>query len=234
MNLQDFINNKMDEAQMEKLTKDLIHQQLDPGKRKIWGQLLQEKYGVEREAKTKPTNRIRTLGRVLTIAASIALVVVSYLLLNKNTVPAPQRLVQEYIQELPIMADQAVARKGNFEAENLRMQANEAYTKRNFETAIGYWETLVANQDENSYDLFYLGVSYLRQKNSAPEKTIDYLTQIQQQNIELRQEINWVLSLAYLQTEQEDKAKPILENIVNKQEFMAKAAEQLLTTMEKQ
>ena len=132
------------------------------------------------------------------------------------------------------MADQAVARKGNFEEEELRMQANEAYTTRNFEAAIEYWELLVANQAENTFDLFYLGISYLRQKNSKPEKTIELLEQIQQQTTELRQEINWVLSLAYLQTEQEDKARTLLQSIVTNKEFMANSAEKLLTTLHQQ
>ena len=226
--LRDFLRNKMDDDTMEEFTGSILHQKFDEDTKTEWEQVLREQYGVQRKKKSAGFAGIFTLRRVAAVAAVVALLIVSFIVLTRNTLPEQQQVAQSYIEELPIMADQLNFRKGDVEVDQIRLSANEAYIAEDFETAITKWELLYTNQQATPYDLFYLGVSYLKQQSSEPEKTIDLLLQAQPQAPSLRQEINWVLSLAYVRFGQVDQALPILEGIVADEEYMSEAAGVLL------
>lgn len=230
--LNKFLNDEMDDEAMEEFAENILYQKFDHDKKQVWSQILKDKHGLERHQKIEQTAKVFTLRRILSIAAGIALILGVFYFVDSTGLPADQALAQSYVDELPIMADQLVARKGDFEVDKTRLKANEAYINLDFDAAVGYWNEIVNNKAETPYDLFYLGVSTLRASSSEPEKAINYLLEAQNSTPSLKHEINWLLSLAYVRSGQVEKARPILEEIVSKQEYMSKQAAELLKTLE--
>ncbi|MEL6657033.1 MAG: hypothetical protein AAFR36_11335 [Bacteroidota bacterium] len=225
--LKKYLDGDMEKDKMERLTTDLVYQQLDPVKKENWREVLRKEHGVERSKKASA--RLLSMPRLIAIAASVALLITFVLIFNnKIATPAHQELAQEYITKLPIAGDQSVIRSAE-EEDELRLQANEAYVRGDYDTAIQDWESLIASGTATQYDRFYLGASYLRNEPGNPQKAVELLTQVEA--AELQQEVNWVLSLAYLQLDDIASARPILERIVTEDAFMAAAAAQLLASL---
>ena len=230
--LRKYLNGQMEAGEMEEYTGLLIQKKFDQDQKESWGRILKDQYGVERKNATK--NKVRSLSVrwIVGIAASFLLIIVSFFIVKQSSESPSQQLADQYIETLSIMADQSVHRKGQFQEETTRIKANEAYINKDFEEAIHHWQELQLNGHANSYDLFYMGVSYLRQKKSAPEQTISLLETIKEQAPGLVQEINWVLSLAYIKSGQLDKARLQLEAIVDNEAYMDEAARKLLIALE--
>jgi hypothetical protein len=225
--LKQYSSGNMKDEDMEKITERLINQKFDKEKKDAWKQLLKEQYGIEKEALPQTSNNIVFIRRLVAVAAALGLLISAFFLF-RSPQPTYQQLADNYIEELPIMADQLVFRKGQFQEEATRISANEAYIKQNFEAAIGYWEELITNNTANNYDRFYLGVSYLRQKISQPNQAIDLLLQSKEQVPSLEQETNWILSLAYIRAGDVNNARTLLQSIVSEQAYMAEKAQELL------
>jgi hypothetical protein len=223
-----FLNDEMDDEAMEEFVENIIHQKFDHEKKQAWSQILKDKHGLERKKQPDQTARVFSIRRILSIAAAIALILGAFYFIDQTSLSTDQALAQSYVDELPIMADQLVARKGDFNEDETRIKANEAYINMDFDSAVGYWTEIVNNQTDTPYDLFYLGVSTLRANPSQPKKAINFLLEAQTNAPNLRHEINWVLSLAYVRSGQIEKARPILKSIVATQEYMSEPAANLL------
>lgn len=234
MNLKDYLNDDMDDDKAEQFTTDIIFQKFDQDKRKEWAEWLKNQHNLEREIGTKPEAKLFNLRWVFAIAASITLLAAFFFLLKAPSVPAHQQLAQTYIETLPIIADPSVFRKDDSEVDAIRLAANEAYVKQEFEQAIRLWNELIDKQMEKPQDLYYLGLSNLRNKEPNTDRAIELFTEAQLQLPNLRQEINWVLSLTYVQSGQEDLAKPILRSIISSKEYKASSARELLQALENQ
>jgi hypothetical protein len=227
-NLHAFLNDEMEDEEMEQFAKEIIYQKFDEDNRAEISQILAKDYGVERNKNTNRRFRLTPLYRVIAIAASLALLIGLFFYLRDINTPKYEQLADAYIKELPIMSDQLVARKDDTNVEEIRLKANEAYIEKEFEKAVGYFNQLQDQGDINTYDQFYLGLSYLRKEAAEPQRTIALLTQVQSAIPAFQQEINWVLSLAYLKNEQEQEAVKLLQSIVAQQAYMHKSAKQLL------
>lgn len=230
-NLNAFLNDEMDDDEMEQYTKDILYQKFDEENRAELSQILAREYGVERTQNTAKRFRLKPLYQVAAVAASLALLIGLFFFLRGTSTPSYEQLATTYILDLPIMSDQLVARKDDTAVEALRLNASEAYINQDFTKAVGYYNQLIDQGAANAYDQFYLGVSYLRKSPSAPQQTIDLLTQVQADIPAFQQEINWVMSLAYLKNNQRQEAKVLLEQIVDQQAYMAKSAERLLEAL---
>ena len=229
--LDKYLNNRMTPEEMEKYTESLLHKKFDKERKAEWAKVLEEQYGVSRKQASAKNTRLHSLRWVIGVAASMLLLIVVFFLINTPSNSSSQQLADEYIQTLPIMADQLIFRKGDALKEEARIKANEAYINNNFEGAIGYWEELKLKDKANRYDQFYLGISYLRQKKSNPTQAIFLLEKAREQAPELIQETNWVLALAYLKANQLDKAYTLFQLIVDENAYMASEAKKLLDIM---
>lgn len=225
--LERFIKGDMDQSEMEQFTKEMIHQQLDAETRQRWEDALKTQYGISRES-NYPSLQSRKWKRLLVPAASLVLLVSAYLFIRKPSSIGYEQLADQYIESLPIMPDQLVFRKGAEEVAELRSDAYTFYSRAEYQKAIEAWQQLEAIDSLSTYDQFYRGTSCLRQIPANTSCTIERLISVRDQVPELSQEIDWVLSLAYLKTNELALAKPLLERIVDNSQFMDEAAQKLL------
>ena len=228
--LREYLSGQLNETEMERFTKQIIIQKFDQEKRADWTKELQEKYGVDRNKSA----RVLPLRWAIGLTAAVAIAVGVFFIFPRAQAPEYQQLAVGYVETLPIMADQLVFRKGDFLEDEVRLKANNAYLDGNFETAIEQWNLLLQDQSATPYDRFYLGISYLRQATPAPARAIVLLEQVKPEVPALRQEINWVLGLAYLMEGTVNKAEPILSTIVEREEYMSSKAAELLDALEQE
>jgi hypothetical protein len=226
--LRKYLNKELDERDFDRFTQLLVEKKFDREKKEEWARLLKDNHNIQRQnGGSSPTIR-RSLRWSLAAAATVALLIASVVFWPRTSSPNYQQLAEQYVRELPVMADQLVFRKGQFQEDASRIKANEAYIEQDFVTAIQQWELLISHQKANNYDRFYLGVSYLRTTPSQPEKALALLQEAQSTTPELRQEINWIMALAYIRTDQLTKAQSLLQTIVQNDEYMSAKAAQLL------
>ena len=230
--LDKYLSGQMNEKEISDFTEVLIQQKFDEEKRNTWSQLLKENHNLERSGKTMASKRRKIpLARMIGVAASFLLLMgLGYYIMMPST-PEYKRLSYEYVQNLPITGDPSVIRKDIIEEEDVRLKANEAYVDGDFDAAVEYWEVLLSNDTYNTRDLFYLGISYLRKENADPAACIRYLKMVQERGTNFSQEINWVISLAYIELDDIDSARPILEQIVQNDEYMSAKAVILLEAL---
>ncbi|MEM8586317.1 MAG: hypothetical protein AAGF87_18725 [Bacteroidota bacterium] len=231
--LERFIKGDMGQNEMEQFTKEMVSKQLDAETRQRWEATLRTKYGVKR--KVKPSSKLgKNRFRYFAIAASIAILIALFSWFQFSDGNTYRELTASYIEELPIMADQIVFRKGAGQVSDLRSKAYAAYSRADFDMALANWQQLAAMDSLNAYDQFYWGISCLRQTPANTACTIERLASLSNQVPELVQEIDWVLGLAYLKDNDIDKAKPLLEKIVDESQFMDELAVQLLSAIQEE
>jgi hypothetical protein len=222
--LQKYLNKELGDKDFDRFTGFLVEKKFDQEQKEEWGRLLKENHNIQRQ----PQAIRRSLRWSLAAAAAAALLIASVVFWPQTSSSGYRQLADQYVQELPVMADQLVFRKGQFQEDATRIKANEAYIEQDFPTAIEQWELLISHQKDNNYDRFYLGVSYLRADKAQPEKALTLLQEAKLTTPELRQEINWIMALAYIQTDQLQNARILLETIVQNDEYMSAKAAQLL------
>lgn len=231
--LRNYLSGNIKEEDMEHLTEQLIRQKFDQEQRQSWSQMLKEQYGVDRNAPSKKAKSLQPLRWLITAAAALALIFSAYFLLQSQQATS-QQLADDYVSNMSLMADQLVYRKGTFDVDKTRLNANEAYLNEDFKLAIQYWNSLIDNNAATDYDRFYLSISYLRNSKADAQKAIELLIQIKPGLQSLEQEINWALSLAYMRSGQLAPAQQLLESIVRDQAYMSVKAQQLLRSIKEE
>jgi len=227
-NLKKYIRGNYTEAEFETFSEQLITQKLNRDKRNEWEHKLKENYGVER---TSPFEGKTTFGKkqwiiVSSIAASLLLLVSFFFIMPAINTPAYLQAVNQQIDNLSIMGDQSVIRKGPQNVELTRKQANLAYMNKNYEKSIQLWEAMILANQATGLDFFYLALCQLQKTPPAPQKTIQTLLKAKTLNGP-EEEINWILALAYVKAEEIDKAKTLLAEIVKEKAYQATAAKEI-------
>ena len=231
--LKDYLSGNLKEEDMEHITEQLIRQKFDQEQRQAWNQILKDQYGVDRNTPSQKTKSILRLRWLIGTAAVLAIALSAYFLLQTQQ-HTYQQLADDYVENMPLMADQLVYRKGEFDVDKTRLNANEAYLEEDFKLAIQYWNELITNDAATDYDRFYLSISYLRNSRDGAQKAIDILIRIKPDLPGLEQEINWALSLAYMRSGQLPQAQELLENIVRNEAYMSAKAQKLLRSMKEE
>lgn len=224
-----FLEGDLPKDDMDKMAKDILYQKFDEESKQRWQKVLKDEYKMPPTAPLK-TASLRKYWRFAAIAASILLLVVAVVLLNNRSLTSEQ-LADRQIASLSVMADQSVFRKGDEPTEAIRIQANEAYLNKDFAQAITLWENLRTQNTANLYDSFYLAASYLRHQPSNPVRTIALLQEVEENSTILKEEIDWVLSLAYIKNQQLGLAQDQLQQIVDNQQYMKGPATEILRAM---
>ena len=228
-NLNKYTKGNYTEAEFEAFSEQLITQKLDRDKRKEWEYKLKERYGVER---TSTKENFPFFGKkpwiiISSIAASLLLLIAFFFILPAINTPKYLQATNKHIDNLSIMGDQSVIRKGTQNVELIRKQATLAYMNKDYSKSIQLWESMVNTQKATGLDFFYLALCQLRKSSPAPQQTIQALLKARSLNGP-EEEINWILSLAYIKTEELEKAKSLLSEIVNKDAYQATAAKEIL------
>lgn len=92
------------------------------------------------------------------------------------------------------------------------LDAMTAYKSGKYDTVIEQLKTLPADKQTLPYRNYFLGLSYLA--NKQPVEAVPLLTKAQAASSgKLRQKSEWFLALAYVKTNQKEKALPLLKRI---------------------
>lgn len=139
------------------------------------------------------------------VAASIVLALGSALWIVFQKTPS-EKLFAEYYE--PYRNVVAPVVRGD-DSEDIEARAFSAYEKGSFEEAVTNFETLLS-EEENSEYRFYLANSYLAlgHSQSALQQLVRYPS-----NSRFSDKIPWYRALAYLQLDDLDTAKEILQQI---------------------
>jgi len=105
--------------------------------------------------------------------------------------------------------------------------AIESYKQQKFELAI---EQIEAIPDKTNQQLLYLALNKLYSDNTEGAIT-DFNFILRSDNRIHKDEAEWFLSLAYLKSDQPEKAKPILQNIIKNDAWNANQANELLESI---
>lgn len=215
------------DEELETFSKELIIAKLDRDKRKEWEQKLKTEYAVE---KTAPKNKRRFL--LFAIAASLLLGLALFAIPYTSS-PNYLSLVDEEISNLSIMSDQSIIRKGKQDIEVLRKEASLAYVEKNYAKSIQLFGQINDSAKLTETDCFYLGLSHLKKEAANPEQTAFWLEKARALNPQrYREEIAWVLALAYLKNGEKEKAQQELKTIINDYQYKADEAKKILELLD--
>jgi len=181
------------------------------------------------EQKQSKSNKTRIIDfKFLIKAAAVVLILSSglFFLQNEISQPTTHEFAQILLDKTTVFGNAEITRKEASEVNALRKKANQAYSKNEFKTSISLYETMRKNGILTDFDQYYLSVNYLRINDF--HNAIKILSPLSQKDLTFSQEVNWFLSLSYILTLQDDKAKPILNSIVEHKSYKYKEAFRLL------
>jgi len=213
-----YLKEQLPEEEDEKITKILLTNYFDQALEKKWNHILEQKYKVIPPDKgsliiKSKKNIRRVIGWCLGAAAIILCLVIAqhdYLFLNT---PDTQELIAFHLnkKEEPLNV-----RKGEG-LEDVKMKAVTAYMKEDFPKAIQHYQTIIASENYDITDYYYLGLSHLY--NKQPSLAIQQLEQAYTMpttsNFKFKVMIEWYLALAYIQAGESESAKEYLQKIMD-------------------
>jgi hypothetical protein len=212
--------------ELESISETLIQAKFDRDKRNEWTQRLKDDYGVEKEVSQK--KRVFSFSK-LAIAAAIVCIagIVTYTIATFST-PSYETVVENYIENLISLDNHAVVTRGDATIDAQVSQAITAYKNKEYDTSIARWKVIIASGKIQGFANYNIALCYLKTTPVASQKAIQYLVEASKTKT-VREEANWALALVYLDANQKDKAKPILEEIIAKKAYKYKKAEILIT-----
>ncbi len=189
-------------------------------------QLLNKLKAIEEEfsEKSNKTKTVRLIPRrFYYIAASLAIILVSLILIFRLPEPSSRQLAQAYFNPYPTTIGSST-RSINQNHSDLDEAMNN-FEAGNFDKSIEILKTLPI--DKNEYIIqFYLANAY-QAKSSFDEAEKIYI-ELQQRGGELQDQVNWYLSLCYLEQNKTSLAKQTLQQLAEgKSSYKSKASELL-------
>jgi tetratricopeptide (TPR) repeat protein len=158
----------------------------------------------------------------LAVAASICLIVITYVVLSQE--PEPQTLFAQRFETYPNIFEPTV-RSNSDNTEDKRTRAFHAYDKADYVTASALF-TELAKEKEEAGILLLLGNANLA-LGKTEEAQNNLLTLIKNFN-ELESQAKWYLALSYLKEGKNEKAELILQELSDPQVTYSKKAKELL------
>jgi tetratricopeptide (TPR) repeat protein len=160
------------------------------------------------EARRAPVLQLKIKRHFLLAAASIALVLactftLRYIYLNQQT---PEALFESYYEpydEIAVMRD--IPTKAA-----IKNEAAMAYNERNYRKSIQLFK-IVLEKEKDEEALFYLGNAYL--SANMPLEAISTFEAYLRDFTEYQIEAKWYLSLSYLKTGKDQKARHLLQEL---------------------
>lgn len=225
-----FTDENLQGEELENFTEKFLTAKFDRDRKQRWQKILAEKHGVHPPLSKKPKSKAKVLFLWMgVIAAAIVLLFIlnpGFLQLKSSSY---QQLADNYLAK-DFFQNQDIS-KGEEDVELLKLNAVSAYNSQNFSTAIENYEKIIALNEQESEHLFFLGMSYLYDKNYA--KAIEMLSPIAaaENGSKFNLEAQWYLSLAHLKNKNPKQAKLLLE-IIKNGTWNADKASQLLEALE--
>ena len=132
-----------------------------------------------------------------------------------------------YILETQIMGNPSVMRKDDHMVEKLQMDANTAFINKRYDEASALFQKLETTGKADDTDLFYFGVSLLKNKKPDAIKALILFAKIKD-STQFSKEIKWFTALALLYQNKAEEAKPLLQSIISENGYMAEEAVKLI------
>ncbi len=208
------------EKQMETYIERLMHKDL----KSKYVKILEEKYQVRRKSRS---GRLRYLVPV-SVAASFILLFIAIQIFNHT--PSNRELAMNYILETQIMGNPSVMRKDDHMVEKLQMDANTAFINKRYDEASALFQKLETTGKADDTDLFYFGVSLLKNKKPDAIKALILFAKIKD-STQFSKEIKWFTALALLYQNKAEEAKPLLQSIISENGYMAEEAVKLIESV---
>lgn len=167
------------------------------------------------------------ISSIVKIAAIVVAILASVFLIQESFfTTTTQSFAHALLDQTNISGNPDITRKGINSASTLRREANDAYTLKDYSLAITKYEELNTQKEIESLDQFYLGICHLKTNNYS--EAIQLFSKLRaDENFETG-ENDWLLSLAYVLSNQEQKAVPILQKVITEKKYKTKEAEKLL------
>lgn len=211
--------------ELEAISEDLIQAKFDREKRAAWAQELKDTYGVERTvAESKrvfPFSKL-AIAAVLLVFAGI----VTYSIVQFSS-PSYDSVVQESIENLNTITIYEVATRGDEKVDKQVAKAYELLTNKMYEESILLWEQLISQGTAKGTAEFYVALCYLQKETPMFQEAINNLLEARKTKT-IVHETNWALALAYLQSDQKEKATEILQEIIRAKAYKYKKATELI------
>ena len=182
---------------------------------------------VEEFEAEQPSSSSSTSGvwKNLLVAASIFAVLGLAVFYNLSQPISSSDLYENYFERYPNVVKPMV--RG--EEKDAVDEAFEAYDNERFEEALTRFTTLYET-DGSAHYLFYKALTFLELERS--EEAIVLLEEFSASDDKLSDRAGWYIAMAYLQLDDQEKAKEELEEVIDKKAFNAVKAEELLTELE--
>ncbi|MBC8757465.1 hypothetical protein H2O64_22535 [Kordia sp. YSTF-M3] len=224
---------KLSDEELDSTSEKLIQAKFERDKRKAWEQRLKNEYGVEKEVLQK--KRFFKLSKLAIAAAIVGIAGIVLYSIAIFVTPNFETIVNKSIENLDSIDNHALATRGDETIDAQVSAATLAYKNKEYDESIARWETILATEsiNKNSKGTAYynLAVCYLQKETSEPQKTIQYLLEARKSKT-VQEESNWALALAYLQVNQKENAKDILEEIIHAKAYKYKKAEIIIEFLE--
>ncbi|MEM9545648.1 MAG: hypothetical protein AAGA77_06730 [Bacteroidota bacterium] len=220
-------NTDLDDEKLEEFTNAAVQYNVEKQLREKYSTILEK-----RKTHTSSKSHIIKLKTLLNVAAIVVSVLGSIFLIQYALSPVnPKSMAERYLEQTKVLGNPDITRKGATTAVELQINANEAFVKEQYSLAAQYYEKYRSDNAFSALDQFYLGVSYL--KTGELEKAISLFIEINSNDNEQIEEVDWFLSLTYILSNQNESAKPILEKIITKNSYKVEKAKDLLNALQK-
>jgi len=166
----------------------------------------------------------------ITAAAMAILIVLGVFFLPLNQKTDAKQLFTEYYVTYPSLVNTRTATDISIR-EMITREAFDYYEQQEFSKAKKQFKELVNTDKDNHMALFYLAISCVELEDfSQAEKYLNQL--IKNPNHIFWEQAYWYLSLVYLQQEEYEKAKLLLQTIIKERYSYASRAEKILTQLD--
>lgn len=215
----DFLNEaKEGWQQLGKEKFEGISQQLD---HRIDAKILPEK----KEGKVVSLNT--NFFRVLTIAATVLVAVVSIWMFNSKQ-NNPEQLFAGYYKPLHDSNVSSV-RGEEDQVEPNAFKAAQAFESEEFDQAIFYYKELLRSQPGNAKYTLFLGLAYM--SSGKADAAINLYNTFKPGGDKYDEDIQWYLALAYLQKGETRTAKVLMKDLTQSKGYYATTAAELMKKM---
>jgi len=178
--------------------------------------------------KAPQKGRVFSLRSALAIAATIALLVVSYFIfLPGNTTPSSEQLFASNFEAYPLLLNQRGL--GDEPGDALLEQGKKAYQQRDFKEAYTAFQSLSEQEPANQVYRFYQAVSALGADQA--KVAIPMLQSFTTTPNPFQEQSLWYLCLAYIQLDDVEQAKSVLQGL-SEDHYLYQEAQQLLKDLD--
>lgn len=183
-------------------------------------------YMYEDDTKVQRTPNLFTRRKFYYAAASAALLIAAGGIVQKMSNPnlSSDAVFDKYYEPYDVTV---TYRSGNTEVDRVLLNALEQYEEQDYEQALQLFEKVLDKGKSNMALNLYSGIAYLEEEKYQKAKTSFSYIMSDKDNLFIEQ-AEWYLSMCYLKTEKRDKARLVLNKIIERESYYKDQAKDVL------